>query len=45
METNIRFETDLDCWILIPTIGIARNNNNGITIGASFLCFSIFIKF
>lgn len=44
METNIKFETDLDCWILIPAICIARYNNS-IAIGMSFLCFSISINF
>lgn len=44
METNIKFETDLDSWILIPTIGVARYNSNKIAIGIAFLCFSITIN-
>lgn len=43
-EANIIFGTNLDCWILIPTIGIARYNND-IGIGVSFLCFGITIIF
>lgn len=44
METNIKFETDLDSWMLIPAICIARYNNS-IVIGMGFLCFSISINF
>lgn len=40
MNANIEFKTDLDCWVLIPTIGIA-NDKFFIAIGLVFLCFCI----